>query len=116
MAIEATAEQELRAAADFAWNVRWQIALDMNGDGAVTNLDVWLWLKWLILAPGDFLLLLLMKYGTSIALLLQIRPSSSLYSFLSVLVSITVWLFMASSAIAERAERDQSPGGGRPWH
>jgi hypothetical protein len=104
MAIESLAEQELRAAADFAWNIRWQIAWDMNGDGAVTVSDAWIWLKWIFCAPGDFLLLLFMMYGTAVALLLQIRPGSSLCSFLSVLISVTVWLFAASFAIPGSAE------------
>jgi hypothetical protein len=103
MAMESMTEQELRAAADFAWNTRWQIAWDMNGDGAVTGSDAWLWLKWIALAPGDFFLLLLGMYGTSVALLLQIRPGSNLYMLLSGIISTAVWLFMASSAIPERA-------------
>jgi hypothetical protein len=65
---------ELRNAADFAWHVRWNIVSDMNGDGTVTISDAWLWFKWLFFAPGDFLLLLLMKYGTAIALFLEINP------------------------------------------
>jgi hypothetical protein len=56
--------QQLRIAAEFAWNIRWKIAWDMNGDGMVTISDVWLWLKWIFFAPGDLLLLLLMKYRT----------------------------------------------------
>jgi hypothetical protein len=102
MPIESMTEQELRAAADFVWNTRWQIAWDMNGDSAVTVSDAWLWLKWVGLAPGDFLLLLLGMYGTPVALLLQIRPGSNLYMLLSGIISVAAWLFLASSAIPGR--------------
>jgi hypothetical protein len=89
-------EQQLRLAADLAWNSRWQFAWDMNGDGLVTSTDAWLWLKWIALAPGDCLLLLLMMHGTPIASFLQLRPGSGLAGFLSALISAVVWLFAAS--------------------
>lgn len=38
------AEQQLKIAADLAWNIRWRIAWDMNADGVVTISDVGLWL------------------------------------------------------------------------
>jgi hypothetical protein len=104
MAIESMTQEQLRAAAELAWADRWQIALDMNGDGLVTVSDAWLWLKWFVLAPGDVLLLLLMKHGTSVAIALQMHPQSGLYGFLSALISAAAWLFVASSAIPRRAQ------------
>ncbi len=103
MPLESMTQEQLRAAVDLAWADRWQIALDMNRDGLVTAFDAWLWLKWIVLAPGDALLLLLMKHGTSIALVLQMHPRSGLYSFLSVLVSASIWLLAVSSAIPARS-------------
>ena len=103
MAIESMTQEQLRAAAELAWADRWQVALDMNGDGLVTVLDAWLWLKWIVLAPGDVLLLLLMKHGTSVAFALQMHPQSGLYGYLSALISVAAWLFVASSAIPRRA-------------
>ena len=103
MAIESMTPEPLRAAADLAWNVRWQVALDMSGDGLVTASDAWLWLKLFVLAPGDALLLLLMKHGTSVAFVLQMHPQSSLYGFLSTLISAAIWLFLVSFAIPPRA-------------
>jgi hypothetical protein len=103
MAIESMTQEQLRAAAELAWADRWQVALDMNGDGLLTVLDAWLWLKWIVLAPGDILLLLLMKHGTSVAFALQMHPQSGLYGFLSALISAAAWLFLASSAIPRRA-------------
>lgn len=103
MAPETMTQEQLRAAADLAWNVRWQFRLDMNGDGAVTPSDAWLWLKWVVLAPGDGLLLLLMIYGTSVAHLLRLHPDSGLYGLLSGLISTALWLFMASCALPRRA-------------
>lgn len=94
--MEQMTEQQLRLAADLAWNSRWQFAWDMNGDGLVTTADAWLWLKWILLAPGDFLLLQLMMHGAPVASFLQLRPGSSLAGFLSVLISAIVWLFAAS--------------------
>src|SRR6516164_8504919 len=64
MAVERMSEEQLRTAADIAWSTRWQFAWDMNGDGLVTSADALLWLKWIILAPGDCVLLLLMMQGT----------------------------------------------------
>jgi hypothetical protein len=104
MAMESMTQEQLRAAAELAWADRWQIALDMNGDGLVTVSDAWLWLKWIMLAPGDVLLLLLMKHGTSIAFTLQMHPQSGLYGYLSALISAAAWLFVASSAIPRRAQ------------
>ena len=92
MAASSAAEQQLKIVADLAWNVRWQIALDMNGDGLVTISDMWLWLKWIFFAPGDLLLLLLMKYWTPIALFLEISPKD-LSGFFSGLISSFVWFF-----------------------
>jgi len=97
MAMEQMTEQQLRIAADLAWNSRWQFAWDMNGDGLVTVADGWLWLKWIVLAPGDFLLLQLMMHAAPVASFLQLRPGNSLAAFLSALISAIVWLFAASA-------------------
>lgn len=36
------------------WGYRlWGFIADMNGDGAVSISDVWLWMKWLYFYPGD---------------------------------------------------------------
>ena len=75
MAANSITAQQLQNAADLAWHARWNIAWDMNGDGMVTISDALLWLKWTFFAPGDLLLLLLMSYGTPIALFLEINPS-----------------------------------------
>jgi len=96
MAVERMSEEQLRTAADIAWSTRWQFARDMNGDGLVTSADAVLWLKWIILAPGDCVLLLLMMHGTPVASFLQLHPGSSLAGFLSALISAVVWLFIAS--------------------
>ena len=96
MAVERMSEEQLRTAADIAWSTRWQFAWDMNGDGLVTSADAWLWLKWIILAPGDCVLLLLMMHGAPVASFLQLHPGSSLAGFLSALISAVVWLFIAS--------------------
>jgi hypothetical protein len=45
-----TTAQQLRIAADLVWDARWKFAWDMNGDGAVTFSDAWLWLKWVFFA------------------------------------------------------------------
>ena len=96
MAVERMSEEQLRTAADIAWSTRWQFAWDMNGDGLVTSADALLWLKWIILAPGDCVLLLLMMHGAPVASFLQLHPGSSLAGFLSALISAVVWLFIAS--------------------
>ena len=99
MAVNSITEQ-LISAADLAWSARWKIAWDMNGDGVVTISDAWLWLKWVFFAPGDFLLLLLMKHGTAIALFLEIYPGS-LYGWLSGLISAAIWFFVILSVLSE---------------
>ena len=96
MAANSATEQQLRIAAEFAWNIRWKIAWDMNGDGVVTISDAWLWLKWIFFAPGDLLLLLLMSYGAPIALFLEINPAS-MSGMLSGVISAIVWYIVAIS-------------------
>src|SRR2546423_95062 len=95
MEASSLAEQQLKIAADFAWNIRWKIAWDMNGDGIVTISDGWLWLKWIFFGPGDFSLLLLMKYGTPVAVFLEIRPES-MFGWLSGLTSAMAWLIVTT--------------------
>jgi hypothetical protein len=73
----------------------------MNGDGAMTGADTWLWLKWVFFAPGDLLLLLLMKFGTDAAVFLQVNPSD-LSGWITGLLSAAIWLVLIAIA-TERA-------------
>ena len=97
MASGAIAEQQLRQAADIAWNLRWHLAQDMNGDGATTISDVWLWFKYIFFAPGDWLFLIIMTKATGLALFLEMSPQM-LYGGLSGTLSAIVWLVIVSLA------------------
>jgi hypothetical protein len=97
MAVSTTAQQQLRTAADLAWDARWNFTWDMNNDGVVTISDAWLWLKWVFFAPGDLLLLLLMKFGTGAAVSLQINPTD-LSGWISGLLSAAIWLVFIAIA------------------
>jgi hypothetical protein len=92
-----TTAQQLRIAADLAWDARWKFASDMNGDGAVTFSDASLWLKWVFFAPGDLLLLLLLKFGTVAAVFLQVSPTD-LSGWISGLVSAAIWFVFIAVA------------------
>jgi hypothetical protein len=72
----------------------------MNDDGVVTISDAWLWLKWIFFAPGDLLLLLLMNYGTPVALFLEISPTS-ISGILSGFMSGIIWLIVVPFIIEE---------------
>ena len=93
MAVGSFAMQQLRSAAEQAWDIRWQIASDMNGDGVVTIADVGLWIKWIFLAPGDFLVLLTLIYATPIALFLEIS-TENISGFMSAALSLFTWLLI----------------------
>ena len=93
MAVGSFAMQQLRAAAEQAWDIRWRIASDMNGDGVVTIADVGLWVKWIFLAPGDLLVLLTLIYATPIALFLEIS-TNNISGFMSAALSLFTWLII----------------------
>ena len=95
MAVSTTAQQQLRIAADLAWDARWRFTWDMNG--AMNGADTWLWLKWVFFAPGDLLLLLLMKQRTDAAVFLQINPSD-LSGWIAGLLSAAIWLVLIAVA------------------
>jgi hypothetical protein len=61
VAVGTIAQQHLRIAAELAWDARGRCTWDMNG--AMNGADTWLWLKWVFFAPGDLLLLLLIRFG-----------------------------------------------------
>ena len=81
----------LKAAAEIAWNLRWDISSDMNHDNVVNLADLWLLTSWFYFAPGDAILLLAMIYATPVALLAGIDPLS-LSGALSGIVSAVIWL------------------------
>ena len=91
MAVGSFAIQQLKAAAEQAWDIRWRIASDMDGDGVVTISDVGLWIKWIFLAPGDLLVLLAMIHATPIALYLEISPEN-ISGLLPGALSLFTWL------------------------
>jgi hypothetical protein len=43
-----------------AWDARWTIVADANGDGKVSVSDVWLWFQYVFFAPGDLIILWIM--------------------------------------------------------
>ena len=82
---------QLKAAAEIAWNARWQMSWDMNHDNVVNLADFRLLASWFFFAPGDALLLLVTIYATPVALFVGIDPQS-LSGALSGTSSAVVWL------------------------
>ena len=70
----------------------WTFRADMNGDGLVNIADVWLWIKWLYLYPGDWLIYLI---GNTAAGRFLNLPAHSYGGELALGVSIVVWLCVA---------------------
>jgi hypothetical protein len=100
---------KLQVLASIAWDSRWRLAWDMNGDGRTTIFDAWLWLKWLFFAPGDFVLLTTMSRATPFALFLEWEPSM-LGGWSSLIISLLAWLVLyAGFAEGQRAPRER-PG------
>lgn len=70
----------------------WTFRADMNGDGIVNIADAWLWIKWLYLYPGDWLIYLI---GNTAAGRFLNLPAHSYGGELALGVSIVVWLCVA---------------------
>jgi len=77
---------------DFGDTRMWTIRADMNGDGSVNVADVWLWIKWLYLYPGDWLIYLI--GNTAAGRFLNLSPQSY-GGELALGVSVVVWLCVA---------------------
>lgn len=90
------AELKLVSLADDMWNVRWIFEADMNADGVVSISDVWLWIKWVYFAPGDFALLMLMSKAPSLAMFLEI-DIFSIFGWLSGLLSAAFFLLVLTA-------------------
>lgn len=108
----------------------WQFRADMNGDGIVNIADVWLWIKWLYLYPGDGLIHLI---GNTAAASFLNLPAQPYGGELALGVSVVVWLCVAdilvrlflpkkskririmSEIVAEQARRDAAERA-KPWY
>jgi hypothetical protein len=108
----------------------WRFRADMNGDGFVNIADVWLWIKWLYLYPGDGLIYLIGNTAAGSFLNLSAQPYGG---ELALGVSVVVWLCVAdilvrlvlpkkskririmSEIVAEQARRDAA-WRARPWY
>jgi hypothetical protein len=87
---EAAAEQ-LERSAEVAWDERWRFVQDSNGDGVVTTADFGGWAEWLFFAPGDWIILGLMKSQPDVAVFFEMTPDLQ-SGLLSGLISLGVWL------------------------
>ena len=76
----------------------WAFAADMNGDGAVTVSDLWLWAKWLYFYPGDLFFYGLMSGPKALASFFELSPANYggiVSGALSLFVWLIVWAFSA---------------------
>lgn len=82
----------------------WSFFADMNGDGAITISDVWLWIKWLYFYPGDGLHYALMHGLPKLAEFFEVSSASYGGGFSGV-VSFFAWLciWAALGASVERS-------------
>jgi hypothetical protein len=83
--------EALRRSADAAWEARWRFVQDSNGDGVVTSADFGGWAEWAFFAPGDWMILGLMKTQPEVALFFEMTPDLQ-SGLLSGLLSLAVWL------------------------
>jgi hypothetical protein len=108
----------------------WTFRADMNDDGSVNVADVWLWIKWLYLYPGDWLIYLI---GNTAAGRFLNLSAQSYGGELALGVSIVVWLCVAdillrlflpkkskririmSEIVEDLAKRDAARRA-RPWY
>ena len=87
-----SAGQQLKFAGQLAWERRWSLATDANGDGIITISDFWAWVEWVFFAPGDFVLLSMIIRFPDVALFLEMTPSM-LSGWLSGAISmVLLWL------------------------
>jgi len=77
----------------------WRFVADMNGDGAVTISDVWLWVKWLYFYPGDGVLHLLATNLPSVAKFFEVS-TDSYGGYISGFISFFIWLVFFSTCAA----------------
>lgn len=89
------AELKLVSLANDMWNVRWIFEADMNADRVISISDVWLWMKWIYFAPGDFALLLLMSKAPRLAMFLEIDVFS-IFGWLSGMLSAAFFIIVIS--------------------
>jgi hypothetical protein len=74
------------------WDARWHFAIDMNGDGVFTIDDVWLMVKYVYFAPGDWLVFGHMA-DPDLPTLFEL-DSSWLYGWASGVISGLVWFIV----------------------
>jgi len=84
--------EQLRLAARGAWAMRWKFDWDIN-EHVISN--VWRFLKWIFFAPGDLLLLLLMKDATAVAPFFGVTPDALSNGLgWSALLSVFIWVIV----------------------
>lgn len=93
--MSSAAAERLQRAGEEAWSERWRFVQDSNGDGVVTTADVGGWAEWLFFAPGDWILLGLMKTQPDVAVFFEMTPELQ-SGLLSGLISLGVWLALAA--------------------
>lgn len=84
------AAEHLRRSGESAWEDRW-VFPDPNGDGLITISDASGLFTWFFCAPGDWLILTLMRRAPELSLFLELTPES-LSGLFSSLVSLGFWL------------------------
>lgn len=83
--------QHMSDLGDRLWDARWQWAGDFNRDGVISVSDVWLGFQWIFFAPGDALILIIMRFWPSIAIFFEMNIDT-LSGFWSGAMSVPVWL------------------------
>ena len=101
-------EQALKLSADKAWERRWVFPEDPNGDGLTTITDVWAMIKWGFFAPGDWLLLVIMKPVTPLATFSELTPAMLSGLFWATDVPASVASPFVASVVASLLSPDHS--------
>lgn len=70
---------------------RWEFQWDLNYDGVISISDVWLWVKWILVWPGDRIIYWLSK-GPALTFF-ELSPQSY-GNWFSIMASVFIWLIV----------------------
>ena len=87
MAARTEFEQRLIEA---AWDNRWYFSSDMNQDGLFTIADIGLMLKYVFFAPGDFLILAILRVSPEFSQFFEMSLAS-VDGWLSIIFTFFLW-------------------------
>ncbi len=83
---------QMEALAPGLMRVRFVFGFDMNGDGVVSISDIWLWIKWVFFAPGDFIIIIIMNWAPKVAAFFEF----TMMGVASGIISLLMWWLISA--------------------